>query len=198
MSKATRSIPNPLTTLRVLLIPILWLFAYLNQPVYLAAGLLLAVLSDAFDGRLARRFPQFTNGKYDSLADKALTFSVVCWLILLRPHLFTEHLFFLSCAALIYLISMLTGKLKFGHLPTLHLYSGRIAGIIQAIFVLHTFLTPTYSPLLFYSAIGLFILSATEELLIQLLYNNINQDTTRTILNVKQRSSRKGAKKQSR
>jgi len=187
MSKATRSIPNPLTTLRFLLIPLLWLFALLNQPVYLAAGLLLAVLSDAFDGRLARRFPQFTNGKYDSLADKALTFSVVCWLILLRPHLFTQPLarLFLLCAALIYLASLLTGWIKFGHLPTLHLYSGRLAGVIQAIFVLHTFLTPTYSVLLFYSAVSLFILAASEELLIQLLYDNINQDTTRTILDVK-------------
>lgn len=185
MSKATRSIPNPLTTLRVLLIPLLWAFALLNQPVYLAMGLLLAVLSDALDGTLARRFPQFANEQYDSLADKALTFSVVCWLIWLHPQLISQHPLFLLCAALIYLASLLTGKLKFGHLPALHLHSGRVAGIIQAIFVLHTFLTPTYSPLLFYSAVGLFILSASEELLIQLLYDKINQDTTRTILNVK-------------
>ncbi len=186
MSKVTRSIPNPLTTLRVLLIPLLWAFALLNKPIYLAAGLVLAVLSDAFDGTLARRFPQFANEKYDSLADKALTFSVVCWLILLRPELFSGHALFLSCAAFIYLASMLTGWLKFGHLPALHLHSGRFAGIIQAIFVLHTFLTPTYNIFLFYSAVGLFILSASEELLIQLLYNNINQDATRSILNVKQ------------
>ena len=185
MSKPARSIPNPLTTLRFLLIPLLWFFALRNQPVYLAAGLVLAVLSDAFDGRLARRFPQFTNGKYDSLADKALTFSVVCWLILLQPQLFTQHPFFLSCATAIYLASLLIGKLKFGQLPTLHLYSGRVAGIVQAIFVLHTFLSPAYSPLLFYSAVGLFILAASEELLIQLLDDNINQDSTRSILNVK-------------
>ena len=56
--------------------------------------------------------------------------------------------------------------------------------IMQAIFVLHAFLSDHYSVPLFYAAIALFIIAASEELLIQLLYRNIDEDATRSILRV--------------
>ena len=185
MSKSYRTIPNPLTTLRFLLIPVLWGFALMNWPFYLGGGLGMALLTDAFDGRLARRFPQFTNGKYDSRADKLLMLSVVFWLVMLRPQIFSQHPLLILIAALIYLASLLTGWLKFGRISSLHLYSGRLGGIMQAIFVLHAFLSNHYSVGLFYVAIGLFIIAASEELLIQLTQTEIDEDATRSIVGLK-------------
>src|SRR3972149_917477 len=102
----SRRIPNPLTAFRLLAIPVLWVFAVLNWQLFLGLGLMLAALSDAFDGSLAKKYPQFTNGKFDSLADKLLTLSVALWLAMLKPQLFVEHALILLAAALAYFVSL--------------------------------------------------------------------------------------------
>jgi phosphatidylglycerophosphate synthase len=187
MSTTKGKIPNPLTAFRILSLPVLWVFALLGWQPALAIGLALAALSDAFDGRLAKRYPQFTNGKFDSLADKLLTFSVIGWLVLLKPFLFTTYPWPLLLATIIYSISLFIGWRKHGRVTTLHTHLGKLGGLVQALFVFHAFLTSgfiasSYSPVLFYLAIGLFILAATEELLIQLVYPEIDDEVIRSII----------------
>lgn len=78
--------PNKLTLLRICLIPIFVLFLYWDiQHHYLYAFLVfvLASLTDALDGYLARKYNQITDfGKFlDPLADKMLTTSAfVCFI----------------------------------------------------------------------------------------------------------------------
>ncbi len=175
-------IPNPLTALRLLLLPGLWVFALLNWPISLGLGLFVASLSDVGDGMLARRYPQFTNGQFDSLADKLLTFSVALWLVMLKPQLFTQHTLILLCAALAYFAALFVGWRKFGHVSTLHLHSGKWGGLTQAVFVLHAFLFGGYSVVLFYIAVGSFILAALEELAIQLTHTELDDERLRSIL----------------
>lgn len=76
------NIPNQLSILRILLIPVLVAcFLYIPDP--LVAGLVtagvfgLASLTDMLDGKIARKYNLVTNfGKFiDTLADKALVFS---------------------------------------------------------------------------------------------------------------------------
>jgi len=182
MSTTKGKTPNPLTAFRLLSLPVLWLFALLGWQPTLAIGLALAALSDAFDGRLAKRYPQFTDGKFDSLADKFLTFSVIGWLVLLKPFLFTTYPWPLLLATIIYSLSLFIGWRKHGRVTTLHTHLGKVGGLVQALFVFHAFLTSSYSPILFYLAIGLFILAATEELLIQLVYPEIDDEVIRSII----------------
>jgi len=177
-----RKIPNPLTALRLLLLPALWAFALLNWQVSLGLGLLVAAISDAADGSLAKRYPQFTNGKFDSLADKLLTFSVVLWLVILKPQLFTQHAPILLCATLVYFVSLFTGWRKFGRVSTLHLHSGKLGGLTQTGFVLHSFLFGGYNVVLFYIAVGSFIMASLEELAVQLTHAEIDDEHTRSIL----------------
>ncbi len=72
-------IPNSLTLIRVLLVPIFFWFVYYSQAPYnylLATFIfIIASITDIFDGLLARRFGVVTNfGKImDPLADKLLT-----------------------------------------------------------------------------------------------------------------------------
>lgn len=78
-----RQIPNILTTLRVVVIPIIIII--LLKEYFLISGVLfiLASITDALDGHLARKFNVVSNfGKImDPLADKLVTYSVMLCLL---------------------------------------------------------------------------------------------------------------------
>ena len=182
MPAATRPLPNPLTALRLLLLPALWALALARQPVWLAAGLAIAVLTDVMDGRLAKRWPRFADGRFDALADKLLTFSVAVWLVLLRPQIFREHPWLLLATTVIYAADLIFGWLKFKRVPGLHLHLGKLGGALQALFVLHALLSGGYSPLLLDLALGVFIVAAAEELAILITHREIDEEKVRSIV----------------
>jgi phosphatidylglycerophosphate synthase len=174
--------PNPLTAFRLLSLPVLWVVALLNWQPILAVGLALAALSDVLDGQLAKRYPQFTDGNFDSLADKLLTASVIIWLVILKSDLFISHAWPIALATIIYALSLWVGWRKHGRVTTLHTHLGKVGGFMQAVFVFHAFITDGYSLTLFYLAIGLFILAASEELLIQWVFTEIDPEVIRSIV----------------
>ena len=76
------NLPNRLTILRVILIPVFLLFMYLDCPFHYTIALLVfaaASLTDAFDGHIARKRGLVTDfGKFlDPLADKALVMAAL-------------------------------------------------------------------------------------------------------------------------
>lgn len=165
-----RTLPNQLTALRLLLVPLLWALALRDQPRWVGVGLVLALLTDALDGPIARRRGEATawGAVFDSLADKLLSVSVVGWLALLRPAIFTAHPRLILLAALCFAASLLVGLLKWGRPAPLHLLSAQLGGGVQALFVLHALLSDGYSRPLLYAALGLLILAALEEIAVQL------------------------------
>jgi phosphatidylglycerophosphate synthase len=179
---SSRAAHNPLTVLRLLLLPVLWALALARQPVWLAAGLAAAVLTDVLDGRLAKHWPRFADGRFDALADKLLTFSVAVWLVLLRPQIFSEHPWLLLATTLTYAADLIYGWIKFKRVPGLHLHLGKLGGALQAVFVLHALLWASYSPLLLYLALGVFILAASEELAILITHPEIDEEQVRSIV----------------
>ena len=70
-------IPNWLTIFRIFLVPVFIIFIGYNKPLYALLVFILAGLTDALDGYLARKLNQITNlGKIlDPIADKALLVS---------------------------------------------------------------------------------------------------------------------------
>ena len=81
------NLPNLLTTLRLLLLPLFLTFLVYRRPAPALAVLLLAALSDALDGLLARWLDQRTAiGSFlDPLADKLLSVSGFVTLALIGP-----------------------------------------------------------------------------------------------------------------
>lgn len=74
---------NKITIARVILIPVFLILAYAGQPYWAFAVYILACLSDAVDGYIARHYNQIsTFGKFmDPLADKALVLSAMCFFV---------------------------------------------------------------------------------------------------------------------
>ena len=80
------NLPNKLTILRVLLIPLFLLFLYLTFPNHMYAALAVfavASLTDLADGFIARRQKLVTDfGKFlDPLADKVLVMAAMLWFV---------------------------------------------------------------------------------------------------------------------
>ena len=78
-----RTTANKITLFRIALIPLFLLLCYAGRMTAALAVFVLASLSDAADGYVARRYKQSsTVGKFlDPLADKALVLSALCFFI---------------------------------------------------------------------------------------------------------------------
>ena len=74
---------NKITLLRVALIPVFLIHAYLGYRIPAVVVFILASLSDLLDGYIARHYNQVSNiGKFlDPLADKVLVLSAMCFLV---------------------------------------------------------------------------------------------------------------------
>ena len=74
---------NKITMLRIVLIPVFLILAYLGKNVAALAVFIIASLSDMADGYIARHYNQITNfGKFmDPLADKMLVLAAMCFFV---------------------------------------------------------------------------------------------------------------------
>ena len=74
---------NKITLLRIILIPVFLVLAYLDLRIPAVIVFILASLSDLLDGYIARHYNQISNfGKFmDPLADKMLVLSCMCFLV---------------------------------------------------------------------------------------------------------------------
>lgn len=177
MSTLLHQLPRLLIGTRIVLLLPLWVLALNGMQRALAIGLLIAVSTDLLDGMAARRLGQDGDERLahlNSLADKLLTLSVLAWLLLLHPNLISNHKPMAITALLLALGSWLVGLIKHGRITGLHLRLARIAGLVQALFVLDTFWQGRYSPLLFNLAAGLWCLAAAEEIAVQLFRRRID------------------------
>ncbi len=79
---ATMNLPNKLTLLRILLVPVFLVFMYVPMPMQYTLALLIfaaASITDALDGQIARKYNLITTfGKFaDPLADKVLVLAAL-------------------------------------------------------------------------------------------------------------------------
>lgn len=80
------NLPNKLTLLRIILVPVFMVCMYVNFPLHVTLGLLIfaiASITDALDGKIARKYHLITTfGKFaDPLADKILVLAALAVLV---------------------------------------------------------------------------------------------------------------------
>ena len=156
-------IPNFLSGLRLLLIPILTVAALLGQGRLVAAGLLVAGATDFLDGYLARRLGQeSTRGAWlDALADNLLLVSAIAWIELLHPEIVRENTALVALTFGLYIASLAAGRLNS--------FASKVAGGTLYLFAALTLMTGAYEPLLLRLAAAAFIVSSVETLIVKLL-----------------------------
>jgi phosphatidylglycerophosphate synthase len=170
MRNLLKTIPNQLTALRLALLPVLWLFAWLQWPAYIGGGVLFCFITDVMDGYLARWLNQTSalGAKFDSLADNLLLPSTLIWLWMFRPAIYTDNLLLCSISIIVYFASMLLGGIKFKQFGNLHLYSSKAAAVAEYSFASHALIAAQYSHIFFLITASMFLFSSVEAILLQL------------------------------
>jgi phosphatidylglycerophosphate synthase len=172
-----RLVPNVLTSLRLVLVPLMWAAALGHAPRAVGVGLALSFWLDFGDGLAARRLGQTTafGSKFDSLVDSLIGPSALCWLLLLEPAPIREHwVLAVSWVAVTY-TSLAVGLVKFRRLANLHLRSARYACVVQYAFLVDAFVAAPYEPVLVYAAAGAGIVASLESLALQLVRSRVDE-----------------------
>jgi phosphatidylglycerophosphate synthase len=172
-----RFVPNQLTAARLVLLPVLWFFALRGDSLAVGVGLAVSFGLDFADGFVARRLGQTSafGSKFDSIVDALIGPSAIVWLLLLEPETILEHKLLAGVWFGLTYSSLAVGLMKHRRIGNLHLQSSRIACVLQYAFLVDTFVTSDYEPVLLYLAVGAGIVSSLETLLLQLSRSRVDE-----------------------
>ena len=178
--KLIRYTPHFLVLARVV-IAILLLVDALDGEVGLTfvMGLVAAVLSDIFDGVLARRLDVATERLRvaDSAVDSVLLVCVFASLLLTRGEALNAYAAPIAWNIGAYLLSLLVPLVKFGKLPAYHAYSAKAAGALLLVAVVALF-TLGDAPWLVWMALAVWFIRHVERILITLILPEIRTDVS--------------------
>ena len=195
MRQHLKAVPNQITAIRLVLLPVMWALALLRLPVYLGIAMASSFVFDYLDGYFARRLKQTSDfgSKFDSLVDNLLIPSVMVWLGVLKPEVYREHGLICLVAISIYFASLLIGLVKFRRFANLHLKSSRYGSVLMYLFITQAFVMDQYSPVLFYLAIAAYIVSSSEGLLLQLICSRVDAHMGSILFVLKNRNTGKSS-----
>ncbi len=135
------NIPNSITTLRILSVPVLIYFAITGDDQGFFVLWIVSVSTDAFDGFLARMLKQKTDfgARLDSIADFLMYIVTLFGIYMLKWEEFGPYKTLALVILFYFLFTDLFSLLKFGKISSLHLYSWKIGGLLQTAFVFWLF-----------------------------------------------------------
>src|SRR3989338_7821913 len=95
--KNFKKLPNQITLLRILLLPFMYHLAYSGNKQALTLLFIIAGITDAIDGYVARRFKQASRFgvKLDSFADYLIYLSLVPWMYFLEKDFFADKVWWI-------------------------------------------------------------------------------------------------------
>ena len=128
------SIPNLLSMARLVLVPVLIALAVAAKAQVFLMVLAVSLLSDAFDGYLARKLNQATElgAKLDSWGDVLTYGAMIFGLYWIWPQIFAEQLWFLVAATLSFVVPVVYAFRKFGEYPSYHTLGAKTAAVLMA------------------------------------------------------------------
>ena len=164
------NIPNILSLYRLLSFPIVLMLALLGYEKIFVLLLCINLVTDILDGLIARAFDMQTEigAKLDSYADTGTYILAFLGIILFKVEEFSPYVFSFSIFVGLYILCDVVSLIKFGRLPSLHLYSWKIGGNIQGSFFFVLFVFGFY-PAFYYFMVTWGILEFLEHLTIQFL-----------------------------
>ncbi len=161
------NIPNALSFYRLLTFPFLIYLIYSQKESLFTILIAINLITDILDGLIARIFKLQTafGAKLDSLADNGTYIAAFIGIYIFKYEVMAPDIWMLWLFIGGYLSYLLFSFLKFKIFPSLHLYSTKIGGYVQGIFLFVLFVWG-YNPYLFYLAMGVGYYSQIEELII--------------------------------
>ena len=163
------NVPNALSFYRILSFPLIMYFIISGKESLFAVFLIINLITDVLDGLIARKFNLETEfgARLDSIADNLTYILAIIGLLVFKMEEFAPHLSSFLIYVSLLVITMLISLFKFKRFPSLHLYSWKIGGYIQGIFLIvlfgYDFVVPLYYLMVIWG-----ILATLEHIILQL------------------------------
>lgn len=164
-----RQLPNALSALRLLVVPILLSLAWLGEAGLFAFALAGALVTDVLDGFLARRLgiESELGARLDSRADLAIWLSIPLCAWWLRPEVVRAEAVWIALGLLAALLPLAAGWSRYRQLTSYHTWGAKASAVALGVSVLALFATGAALPMRF--ALALLVVSQLEELAITAL-----------------------------
>ncbi len=161
------NVPNVLSAYRILALPfIVWTIVAGEKDWYI---LLLSVnlITDILDGLIARAFKLETEfgARLDSLADIGTYFMAFSGMIVLETAFVTEYRYPFFILIGLYALVQVIALIRFRRATSFHLYSSKITGYAQGIFIF-TYFVFGFAPWYFYFMLSLSYVAYLEAIVI--------------------------------
>lgn len=164
------AVPNTISLFRLACSPVILWFAWNGEERPFLAFLTTALVSDFFDGAIARLLKHTTEwgAKLDSLADFLLALAVLPCIWWLWPHLLEAELRYFMLVLVGSFAQLTCGYLKFGRAPSYHTWTSKSATLLLSISLIVLLYTQDVSAPFRFSAM-LHLASTVESILITLI-----------------------------
>lgn len=164
------NVPNVLSAYRLVIFPYLLYLAFSHQEKLFASLLIINLITDILDGLIARLFKLQTEfgARLDSIADVGTYICAITGILIFKAADFEPYILSFYVFIALFILANLLSLLKFGRMPSLHLYSWKIGGYIQGFFFFILF-TYGFKPVFYYFMISWGILAFLEHIVIQLI-----------------------------
>lgn len=162
---------------RIFLLPLLYYLLFMDLKIALLVSYILIGSTDYFDGKIARRLNQATDlGKtLDSVADLLFYLSSAFFIYYLFPDVIAANFKLLMIFFGILLLSFIISFMKCGKPLLMHTTLLRFsAALVYFLFILSFFFDTAYFGTV---VIALYMLAFLEEILIFIIYGQIDPDT---------------------
>ena len=162
-----RHVPNVLSGARALAVPVLLVLALEEQRVAFAWVLIPALLSDVFDGWIARAFglESKLGAALDSVADSLMLFVSVYGIWVFHPEVIREHAWLCGIAVGLWALEDLLALARYGRLSSFHTYLSKVVANLLGFFIGWLFLFG-FEPWMLHLAAGTSIVASLEELVL--------------------------------
>lgn len=160
-----RNIPNVLSGYRILAIPVIVYALATGDHTLFIVLISVSLLTDILDGLIARMFDLESElgARLDSIADIGTYLMAVSGMWILEKDFVTDKKYEFSLLIILWLLPQLVSFVRHFRFPSFHLYSNKITGYFQGIFIFTYFLFG-YNSLLFYSMLVISCIAYLEEL----------------------------------
>ena len=162
-----RQVPNALSGLRLLAVPVLAALAMAGRENAFTWILIPALLTDVADGLIARVFglESRLGAMLDSVADSALLCVAVYGVWVFHPEVLREHAWLCGTAVGLWVLEDVAALLRYRRLSSFHTWSSKVVANLLGLFVGWLFVLG-FEPWLLYVAAGASIVASLEELLL--------------------------------
>ena len=162
-----RPVPNILSGARALAVPVLLVLAWAGRETAFTWVLIPALLSDIFDGLIARVYglESRLGAMLDSLADSLMLLVSVYGIWAFHPEVIREHAWLCGTAVGLWVLEDVAALLRYGRLSSYHTYLSKVVANLLGLFIGWLFVLG-FEPWLLYVAAGASIVASLEELLL--------------------------------